>query len=331
MTDLLRVENLVTRLRSDGGEFAAVDGISLRVGPGEAVALVGESGCGKSMTALSLMRLTPTVARLDPGSEIHFDGRNLATCSERQMQALRGSRIAMIFQDPMTFLNPVIRIGDQIAEGIRLHRKLNRRAAAEVALQALQRVRIPAPEAVLGYFPHQLSGGMRQRVLIAMAIACEPDLLIADEPTTALDVTIQAQIMLLLGTLRRELGSAMLLITHDLGLVAEHCDRVYVMYAGQIVEEGSVFDIFEAPQHPYTRALLQSSLSIDHRVESFQTIEGQPPSLARPPSGCRFHPRCPVAIAACRRERPTLVKAGDGVRARCLLVGADAGAQRGQA
>ena len=232
--------------------------------------------------------------------EVTFEGRNLLSLSERDMRGVRGGRLAMVFQDPMTFLNPLMRVGEQIVEAVLLHQGLGRRAARLAALEALERVGIPAAENVIDYFPHQLSGGMRQRVLIAMAIASEPAMLIADEPTTALDVTIQAQIMRLLAQLRRELASSMLLITHDLGWSREYCDRVYVMYAGRIVEEGDVFGVFANPRHPYTRALLRSTLSPDRRIEKLSSIEGQPPDLIVPPPGCRFHPRCEREIAEVR-------------------------------
>jgi oligopeptide/dipeptide ABC transporter ATP-binding protein len=316
--DLLRAERLTTHLFTGVGTVRAVEDVSLRIAPGEAVALVGESGCGKSMTALSLMRLVRPPGRILDG-RILFDGRNLLELGEGEMRRLRGGRIGMIFQDPMTFLNPVMRVGDQIVEAIRLHRRIGRKAAWDQALEALRLVKIPGPENVLRYYPHQLSGGMRQRVLIAMAISSRPDLLIADEPTTALDVTIQAQIMKLLQEVRRELGSALLLITHDLGLVAEYCDRVYVMYAGRMVEEGDVYSIFRAPQHPYTQALLRSTLGIDRSVATFETISGQPPNLLRPPPGCRFHPRCPAAFDRCLREEPPQIPIAEHGWARCWL------------
>jgi oligopeptide/dipeptide ABC transporter ATP-binding protein len=320
---LLEVQDLKTHIYTDIGTVRAVDGVTLHIDPGEAVALVGESGCGKSMTACSIMRLTRPPARTIEG-RISFAGENLLDLGEDRMRRLRGDKLAMIFQDPMTFLNPVFRVGEQIAEALRIHQGLDRRTARAKAREALIRVRIPAPDNVLDYFPHQLSGGMRQRVLIAIAIACAPELLIADEPTTALDVTIQAQIMELLATIRRELGSAMLLITHDLGLVAAYCDRVYVMYAGEIVEAATVDELFADPRHPYTRALLRSTLDIDHRVEDFQTIEGQPPNLVRPPSGCRFHPRCAERFAPCATEAPPSFRFPDGREARCWLHGEQA-------
>jgi oligopeptide/dipeptide ABC transporter ATP-binding protein len=314
---LLSVESLQTQIATDAGTVHAVDGVSLHVAAGEAVALVGESGCGKSMTALSIMRLLRPPARSVAG-QVHFDGQDLLALDDAPMRRLRGDRLAMIFQDPMTFLNPLMRVEDQIVESLAMHRGLRPAEARPAAVAALRRVRVPAPEVVARYYPHQLSGGMRQRVLIAMAIACGPALLIADEPTTALDVTVQAQIMRLLAALRRELGSALLLITHDLGLVAEYCDRVYVMYAGQIVEEGEVTALFRAPRHPYTSALLAAALPLHRRVTDFAAIEGQPPSLLSPPPGCRFQPRCPRAFGRCAAP-PPMVALGPGCTSRCWL------------
>ena len=318
MDTVLDVRDLATHIRTDGGLVRAVDGVSLRVGTGEAVALVGESGCGKSMTALSIMRLVRPPGRV-VGGALLYRGDDLLGLSDARMQALRGERLSIVFQDPMTFLNPLMRVGDQVVESLRLRRRLSRASAHDVAVSALRTVRIASPERVARSYPHQLSGGMRQRVMIAMAVVFRPDLLIADEPTTALDVTIQAQIMRLLADLRREIGSSMLLITHDLGLVAQFCDRVYVMYAGQIVEEASVDQIFASPRHPYTRALLRSTLPPDRRVVGFTAIEGQPPSLIDPPTGCRFAPRCHEALARCTREAPPTVASGADSRARCWL------------
>jgi oligopeptide/dipeptide ABC transporter ATP-binding protein len=321
MTDdiLLDVAGLCTEIVTDHGTLRAVDNVSLQVRRGEAVALVGESGCGKSMTALSLMRLLRPPLRIG-GGQVRLEGEDLTRLSEAAMRRLRGGRLAMIFQDPMTFLNPLMRIGAQIGEAIRMHRPgLGRGAVRQAVLDALRQVRIPAPEAVIDRYPHQISGGMRQRVLIATAIACRPTLLIADEPTTALDVTVQAQIMRLLSDLRRELGSAMLLITHDLGLVAGYCDRVLVMYAGQIVEEGEVHALFRAPQHPYTRALLRSTLPLHRRIEQFQTIDGYPPDLFHPPYGCHFHARCPDGFDRCASKPPPLTRTASGGASRCWL------------
>lgn len=318
MTELLEVRNLTTALRTDAGVFNPVDNVSITVRKGEIVALVGESGCGKSMTALSLMRLLPNAAQIHEQSSVVLEGRDLLKLSAGELRHARGRQLGMIFQDPMTFLNPVMRIGDQIAEAMIVH-GTSRESARHQAFEALKRVRIPSPESVFHSYPHQLSGGMRQRVLIAIAVACKPSLLIADEPTTALDVTIQAQIMGLLHDLRTELGSAILLITHDLGLVAEYADRVYVMYAGQIVEEAEVGPLFQSPQHPYTRALLRSTMSIDKKVAEFRTIEGGPPNLAFLPGGCRFHPRCPERIGSCASRQPDLLGRENG-SARCLLL-----------
>jgi len=315
---LLDVRGLRTQIATHAGTLRAVDGVDLHVMPGEAVALVGESGCGKSMTALSIMRLLRPPVRSVAG-QVVFDGTELLGLDDTAMRRLRGDRLAMVFQDPMTFLNPLMRICDQIAETLMLHRGQSRTEARGAAVAALRSVRIPDPETIAGSFPHQLSGGMRQRALIAMAVACHPALLIADEPTTALDVTVQAQIMRLLAGLRRELGSAMLLITHDLGLVAEYCDRVYVMYAGEIVEHAEVHALFRAPQHPYTRALLAAALPPHRRVAAFAAIGGQPPSLLHPPSGCRFHPRCPARFAPCDRVAPALLEPAPGRSARCWL------------
>jgi len=300
---LLEVEDLYTQIPTARGTVRAVDGVSLRVEAGEAVALVGESGCGKSMTALSIMRLLRPPGKTVSGS-VRFEGADLLALPPRAMRRIRGARIAMVFQDPMTYLNPLARVGAQIAEAVVLHQGASARVARSRAMEALERVRVPSPARTLDLYPHQLSGGMRQRVLIAMAVVCRPALLIADEPTTALDVTIQAQIMRLLADLRRELGSALVLITHDLGLVAEFCDRVNVMYAGQIVESADAASLFSAPAHPYTQALLRSTLSTERRSEQFITIEGQPPDLAAPPPGCRFHPRCDRALARCTSDAP---------------------------
>ncbi len=318
MTDLLRVEGLTTHIFSDTGTVRAVEDVTLRVAPGEAVALVGESGCGKSMTALSLLRLLRPPARILDG-RVAFKGRDLLALSEKDMRRVRGGEIAMVFQDPMTFLNPLMRVGEQIAEAVEVHFDTGRAAARDRAREVLELLRIPSPGTVADHYPHQLSGGMRQRVILGMAIACSPDLIVADEPTTALDVTIQAQIMSLLTHVRRELGSALILITHDLGLVAQYCDRVYVMYAGQIVEEADVVGLFDCPQHPYTRALLRSALSARRPVVRFEPIEGQPPSLVQPPSGCRFHPRCVEAEARCRSDSPERFTVGHGRWARCWL------------
>ncbi|MBL8345788.1 MAG: ABC transporter ATP-binding protein [Rubrivivax sp.] len=302
---LLEVRGLTTEIPTSRGILRAVDGVDLDIHAGEAVALVGESGCGKSMTALSILRLLRPPARIVAGRVV-FEGADLVRASEREMRRLRGSRIAMVFQDPMTYLNPVQTVGAQVAEVLRVHQRLAGAAAQAEAARALDRVRLPQPARTARLYPHQLSGGMRQRVMIAMAIACRPALLIADEPTTALDVTIQAQIMRLLAELRAELGGALLLITHDLGLVAETCERVVVMYAAQVVEAASTTRLFAAPRHPYTRGLLRSTLSITTPQREFRFIGGQPPDLVLPPTGCRFHPRCEQATARCAAVAPRL-------------------------
>ena len=319
---LLEVADLHTHIPTSRGTVRAVDGVSLRIEAGEAVALVGESGCGKSVTALSIMRLLRPPARTISGT-VRFEGEDLLALPADAMRRIRGARIAMVFQDPMTYLNPLMRVGAQIAEAVALHQGASAKVARMRAQDALERVRVPSPARALELYPHQLSGGMRQRVLIAIAIACRPALLIADEPTTALDVTIQAQIMRLLAELRRELGSALVLITHDLGLVAEFCDQVNVMYAGQIVESADVRTLFAAPGHPYTQALLRSTLTTERRSAEFTAIEGQPPDLASPPPGCRFHPRCSRALARCASEPPPVFASVRGV-SRCWLAQSDA-------
>jgi oligopeptide/dipeptide ABC transporter ATP-binding protein len=317
---VLSVEELSTHLFTADGVVRAVDNVSLRVHSDEMVGFVGESGCGKTMTALSILRLEPSVARIISG-RIYFDQQDIVQLSHEEMRTIRGSRIAMIFQDPMTFLNPVLRIGDQVAEGMLLHQRVSEADARERVLEIFEQLGIPSPDRVASGYPHQLSGGMRQRVLIAMAISCSPKLLIADEPTTALDVTIQAQIMEVLKQIRSELKNSLLLITHDLGLVAEYCDRVYVMYAGEIVEHADIFSLFENPRHPYTLGLLNSNLSPDKRMERFETIEGEVPNLIHLPSGCRFHPRCKYRLDICHKERPPAFEVCEGHAASCWLAG----------
>ena len=271
----------------------AVDDISFAITEGETLALVGESGCGKSVTSLSILRLVPTPPGHYAGGAILYQGQDLLQASERQMQKIRGGQIAMIFQEPMTSLNPVYTVGDQIIEAILLHQKVNARQARQIAIKSMADVGIADPESRLDVYPHQMSGGMRQRVMIAMALSCQPKLLIADEPTTALDVTIQAQILELLRKLQQKTQMAIMLITHDLGVVAENADVVAVMYAGRIVEYGRVEDIFDAPQHPYTQGLLASIPKLGHEADRLNTIAGTVPSPAHFPTGCRFHPRCP--------------------------------------
>ena len=318
MEALVNIEDLSTHYSTFGGVVRAVDNVSLKIHKGEAVALVGESGSGKSTIAFSMMRLIANPGRIING-KVLLNGRDILSLSKSEMTRVRGGEMGMIFQEPMTFLNPLIRVGEQIAEAIRIHQEAIPTEAKEKAVEALRLVQLPNPETIANYYPHQLSGGMRQRVLIAIAISCRPHLLIADEPTTALDVTIQAQIMQLLHKLCKELDTALLLITHDLGLVAEYCDRVYVMYAGQIVEEADIFKLFKSPKHPYTAALLSCALMFDRRTEEFKTINGRPPGRDQLPTGCRFHPRCTQAISSCPSTVPSMVKLENGGQARCLL------------
>jgi oligopeptide/dipeptide ABC transporter ATP-binding protein len=316
---LLEVKDLRTSFHTEEGVARAVDGVSFEVDRGEVLGVVGESGCGKSVTALSIMRLVQEPGRIADDSQILFDGRDLTGVTEREMRDVRGNDIAMIFQEPMTSLNPVYPVGDQISEALRLHRGMDRKAARGRAVELLQLVGIPLPDRRADEYPHQLSGGMRQRVMIAMALANEPDLLIADEPTTALDVTIQAQILELLLELRKRLGMGVLLITHDLGVVAEVCDRVVVMYAGQVVETGAVREIFTDPGHPYTQGLLAAVPRPDQRGGKLAVIPGTVPHPARWPRGCRFRARCPYAWDRCH-DQPPLLDAGPGQHARCWLI-----------
>ena len=325
MSPVLSVRNLVTSFRTDRGTVRAVDDVSFDVPEGSTVCVVGESGCGKSVTSLSIMRLLPSPPGRIESGEILFRGQNLLALSEREMRAIRGKKISMIFQEPMTSLNPVYTVGSQIIEAIRLHEPCSRSEARKRAIDMLELVGIPSPETRVDAYPHQLSGGMRQRVMIAMALACQPDLLIADEPTTALDVTIQAQILDLLVRLQKKLGMSIILITHDLGIVAEIADHVVVMYAGRVVEQGSVADIFARPKHPYTRGLLRSVPPIGRprgdarRPTRLPTIEGVVPDLAKLPKGCRFEERCDEREARCREEEPSLVPAGEGRLSRCFF------------
>jgi len=306
MTALLAVRDLHTHFKTDEGEFAAVDGVSFEVAAGRTLAVVGESGCGKSVTSLSIMGLVPHPAGRIAAGSIRFEGVELVGLPERALQDLRGNGMAMIFQEPMTSLNPAYTIGEQIVEALLRHRRISRAQASERALAMLAKVRMPAPEQRFHEYPHKLSGGMRQRAMIAMALACEPRLLIADEPTTALDVTIQAQILDLLRTLQRETGTAVILITHDLGVVAEAADEVVVMYAGRVVEQAPVQALFDTPQHPYTVGLLGAMPRLDVAHARLASIEGQVPNPLQPPPGCRFADRCPFADAHCRSAPPPL-------------------------
>jgi peptide/nickel transport system ATP-binding protein len=295
----------------------AVDGIDFSLQRGRTLGIVGESGCGKSVTALSIMGLLPQPPGRIAGGEVLFEGEDLLKAPAQRLRDLRGDQLSMIFQEPMTSLNPAFQVGEQIAEAILRHKDVSRAEAASQAIAMLRRVRIPSPEQRAGEYPHQLSGGMRQRVMIAMALACDPKLLIADEPTTALDVTIQAQILELMRALRAELGTAIILITHDLGVVAELADDVIVMYAGKVVERCAVPRLFAEPQHPYTVGLLGSIPRLDLEQERLSAIEGFVPDAAAMPSGCRFHPRCPFSIDQCRREEPPLQQVSEGHFAAC--------------
>ncbi len=318
---LLRVRHLVTTFPTERGEARAVDDVSFDLAAGETLGLVGESGCGKTVTALSILRLLEdTPARIDGHSVVEYAGRNLLRLDREALRRVRGAEIAMIFQDPSASLNPVLTVGSQIAETVRAHRDVARRDARARAEELLRLVGLPDPARQVDAYAHELSGGMRQRVMIAIALACEPKILIADEPTTALDVTIQAQILELLAGLRERLSMAMLLITHDLGVVAGLADRVAVMYGGQIVEEAATADLFRHPTHPYTEALLRAVPRVDRPTARLATIPGTVPPATSWPAGCRFHPRCPAAWDRCAAEMPPPLAAGGGRVARCWLV-----------
>jgi peptide/nickel transport system ATP-binding protein len=317
MSALLEVRDLTTCFKVEGGEFTAVDGISFSVESGRTLGIVGESGCGKSVTSLSIMGLLPKGQGRIAGGSITFDGVDLVPLSGADLRALRGNRIAMIFQEPMTSLNPAFTIGNQLIEAIRCHRDLGHEAARAHAIEMLRKVRIPSPEQRIDDYPHKLSGGMRQRVMIAMALACEPKLLIADEPTTALDVTIQAQVLDLMRSLRVDTGAAIMLITHDLGVIAELADEVAVMYAGRVVERASVERLFAEPQHPYTIGLLGSIPKLHLKQSRLAAIEGQVPAPMTVMAGCRFAPRCPFADAHCEVAVPPLTEPTAGHFAAC--------------
>lgn len=301
---LLSVQNLVTSFQIDGQKVAAVDGVSFDIYSGQTVGLVGESGCGKSVSSLSIMRLVESPPGSIDAGKIFFEDRDLLSLKESEMRQVRGNSISMIFQEPMTSLNPVFTIGNQISEVFELHQNLNKKEARQKSIEMLRMVNIPAPEQRVDEYPHQLSGGMRQRVMIAMALACQPKLLIADEPTTALDVTIQAQILSLMNRLQEELGMAILMITHDLGVVAEVCDYVMVMYGGKIIEQGTVEDLFTNVKHPYTKGLLASIPKLGSKVERLATIQGIVPPLGHWPQGCRFRDRCKEAKEQCKKVPP---------------------------
>jgi peptide/nickel transport system ATP-binding protein len=314
---LLEVKDLHTYFAADEGEFRAVDGVSFSLDRGRTLGIVGESGCGKSVTSLTIMGLVPQPPGRIAGGKVMFDGTDLLQLDNAEMSELRGNRLSMIFQEPMTSLNPVFTVGDQIIEGIRRHRKISQAEARERAIEMLRRVRIPSPERRIDEYPHKLSGGMRQRVMIAMALACDPQLLIADEPTTALDVTIQAQILELMRALRDELGTSIILITHDLGVIAELAQDVVVMYAGRIVEQVAVTGLFADPQHPYTIGLLGSIPKLHETQDRLAAIEGVVPSPMAMPQGCKFNPRCPFAVDRCRAEEPPLMEVRPGHLAAC--------------
>jgi oligopeptide transport system ATP-binding protein len=308
VTALLQVKDLKTYFFTDDGVVKAVDGISYDVEPGEIVGLVGESGCGKTVSALSILKLIPNPPGKIVGGEILFEGTDLVKADEEEIRHIRGNRIAMIFQEPMTSLNPVLTIGRQITESLELHLKMDRRGATKRAIELMEMVGIPEAEARISDYPHQFSGGMRQRTMIAMALSCNPKLLLADEPTTALDVTIQAQILELLTRLARELGTAVVIITHNLGVVARYADRVNVMYAGKIVESAVAPELYGNPHHPYTLGLLKSVPRLDRaRKEKLEPIEGFPPDLINMPEGCSFQPRCKFAVQRCEEEEPPLL------------------------
>ncbi len=315
---LLEVKGLQATIRNKRNSYHAIENVSFSVDQGEILGIVGESGCGKSMTALSILRLVSTPPVYITGGSILYRGQDLLKLDEADIRAIRGNKISMIFQEPMTSLNPVYTVGSQITETIRLHQKASRDQAWKQALHMLQIVGIPAPEQRIREYPHQLSGGMRQRVMIAMALACRPELLIADEPTTALDVTIQAQILEELRQLQKEFGMSIILITHDLGVVADMTQNMLVMYGGEVVEYGATLQLFQHPKHPYTVGLLRSIPRLDETVEKLNVIQGTVPSLDSMPAGCRFCPRCERAMERCRKEKPPLLER-DGQKVRCWL------------
>ncbi|EOD00414.1 ABC transporter ATP-binding protein [Caldisalinibacter kiritimatiensis] len=316
---LLKVKNLKTYFYTEDGVVPAVDGVNFHINVGETLGVVGESGCGKSVTAMSILKLIPTPPGSIEDGEILFLENNLVNFNEKEMRKIRGNDISMIFQEPMTSLNPVFTVGNQIMEVLRLHRKVNKEEAKKITIELLEKVGIPRAEKVFDEYPHSLSGGMRQRAMIAMALACNPKLLIADEPTTALDVTIQAQILELMKELQKEYSTSIMFITHDLGVIAEMADRVVVMYAGHVVEEGNVMDLFDEPLHPYTKGLMQSKPDLCTSEKRLHTIRGIVPNPSKKPKGCTFNPRCEFATDKCREVEPKLIKIGDNRKVKCWL------------
>jgi len=314
---LVEVKNLKTYFYTEEGIVKAVDGVDYEIYPGETLGIVGESGCGKSVTSLSIMRLVESPPGRIEAGEINFQGKDLTKISEKEMRKIRGNDISMIFQEPMTSLNPVYTVGDQIIEAIMLHKDVNRKEARKQAIDMLKKVGIPLPEQRVDEYPHQLSGGMRQRVMIAMALSCDPKLLIADEPTTALDVTIQARILELMNSLKESYGMSIMMITHDLGVIAEVSDRVAVMYAGKVVEYTDVDTLFDDPKHPYTWGLMNSIPKLDKDVDRLEAIPGSVPSPLNFPKGCKFNTRCPLAEGKCYDEEPPLEEAAAGHKVRC--------------
>lgn len=320
---LLEILDLHTRFQTPLGIARAVDGISIGVEKGDVLGIVGESGCGKSVLALSVLRLLPCPPAFFAGGEILFEGRNLLSLPERELREIRGNRISMIFQEPMTALNPVFTVGNQLAEVVRIHQKLSASAAMDKAIEMLETVGVPSPRNRVKEYPHQLSGGLRQRVMIAMGLACRPNILIADEPTTALDVTIQAQILDLMERLKNELGTAIIMITHDLGVIAEFSQSVVVIYAGKVMEQAATVDLFDRPAHPYTRGLLLAipGSEVTRKTQELFEIPGTVPSLTALPGGCRFNPRCSLAQEICRTEEPPLRELYPGHHAACWMAG----------
>lgn len=316
---LLQVKNVATHFSTEEGIVKAVQDVSFEVNAGQVLGVVGESGCGKSVTSMTILRLIPQPQGKIVNGEIIFDGKNLLDLSEEEMRKIRGNKISLISQDPMTSLNPVLTIGEQIMEAIILHQGLNKADAKKKAIEMLRQVGIPSPEERVDQYPHEFSGGMRQRAIIAMALSCEPQLLIADEPTTALDVTIQAQILDLMRKIKTERNAAIMLITHDLGVVAEMCDMVAVMYAGKVVEYTDVRSLFKRPSHPYTIGLLNSIPKIEDEKDRLVPIDGQPPNLVHLPKGCSFAPRCSEVQSVCNTKEPSMLKVAEGQYCRCLL------------